>query len=56
MCRISLMASHSIFSAKLLKQTVTCKFRNQKSCFYCNCIAKIHEKAKKVSPLLAVNE
>ena len=56
MYRITLTASHSIFSAKLRKKNVPCKFRNQKSCFYCNCIAKRHEKAKKVSPLLAVNE
>ena len=56
MYKISLMALRFIFSAKLRKKNVTCKFRNQKSYFYCNCIAKRHEKAKKVSPLLAVNE
>lgn len=56
MYRISLMALRFIFSAKLRKKNVTCKFRNQKSCFYCNCIAKRHEKSKKASPLLAVNE
>ena len=40
MQRISLLASRCIFSAKLRKKNVICKFRVQKSVFSCNCIAK----------------